>query len=136
MLNAVVTNGTAELGVLEEISPYIDAFNIDLKAFSADTYKNILGGDLQTVLDFIVTAHKTAHIELTTLIVPGMNDSEREIGELTSWVASVDPEIPLHISRFFPRFKMTDRQATSVRLVYRLADIAREKLRYVYTGNC
>ena len=136
MKNAVVTNGSAELWVLGEIAPFIDAFNIDLKCFDAGTYKNILGGDLQTVLDFITKAHETAHVELTTLIVPGMNDSERELRELSSWIAALDPGIPLHISRFFPRFKMTDRAPTDVGLIYRLADIAREKLRYVYTGNC
>ncbi|MBR4555643.1 MAG: AmmeMemoRadiSam system radical SAM enzyme [Ruminococcus sp.] len=136
MKNAVVTNGSAELWVLGEIAPFIDAFNIDLKCFDAGTYKNILGGDLQTVLDFITKAHETSHVELTTLIVPGMNDSERELRELSSWIAALDTEIPLHISRFFPRFKMTDRAPTDVGLIYRLADIAREKLRYVYTGNC
>ncbi len=136
MKNAVVTNGTAELWVLEEIAPYIDAFNIDLKSISAETYRKTLGGDLRTVLDFIGRARKTAHVELTTLIVPGMNDTEEEMRELSARVASLDPEIPLHISRFFPRFRMTDRPPTDVKLIYRLADIAREKLRYVYTGNC
>ena len=134
--NAVVTNGTAELSVLAEIAPYIDAFNIDLKSFSADTYKNILGGDLRTVLDFITEAHRTAHVELTTLIVPGMNDTEQEMRELSSWIASLDKDTVLHISRFFPRFHLTDRPPTDVRIIYRLADIAREKLRYVVTGNC
>ena len=136
MKNVLVTNGCATLDTLAEISPYIDAMNIDLKCFNADTYSHTLGGDLQTVLDFITQAHKTAHIELTTLIVPGMNDSEGEIRELSSWIAALDNEIPLHLSRFFPRFKMTDRAATDVGLVYHLADVAREKLKYVYTGNC
>ena len=134
--NVVVTNGTAELSVLEEIAPYIDAFNIDLKSFREDTYRNVLGGDLQTVLDFITHARKTAHVELTTLIVPGMNDTEQEMRELSAWVASLDRDTVLHVSRFFPRFRMTDCKPTDVRLVYRLADIAREKLRYVVTGNC
>ena len=136
MKNVLVTNGCAALSVYEEIAPYIDAMNIDLKCFSAHTYKNTLGGDLQAVLDFITAAHKTAHIELTTLIVPKINDTKDEIRELSSWIASLDKDIPLHLSRFFPRFNMTDRAATDVGLVYRLADIAREKLRYVYTGNC
>ena len=93
---------------------------------------------------FIEEAVKHCHVELTTLIVPGENDSEDEMREMTEWIACLtDPEgkpagteIPLHISRFFPRFHMTDRDATSVRLVYRLADVARERLKYVYTGNC
>ena len=134
--NVVVTNGMATLSVLDEILPFIDAFNIDLKCFDEQTYKHTLGGDLHTVLDFITYAHKSAHIELTTLIVPGVNDTERELRDLVSWIAALDDNIPLHLSRFFPRFNMTDRAATDVSLIYRFADIAREKLRYVYTGNC
>ena len=136
MKNVLVSNGTATAQVLDEIMPYIDACNIDLKCFNTHTYKNTLGGDMQTTLDFISTAHKTAHVELTTLIVPGINDTEAEMRELSAWVAALDNEIPLHISRFFPRFHMTDREPTDVSLIYRLADIAREKLKYVYTGNC
>ena len=77
-------------------------------------------------------------MELTTLIVPGMNDTDEEIRDLTAWIASLPngEEIPLHVSRFFPRFRMTDRRATDPALVYRLADVARERLKYVYTGNC
>ena len=140
MKNVLVTNGSVTLGVLNELIPYIDAMNIDLKGFREDYYKDSLGGDLDTVLDFISEAAKHCHIELTTLIVPGENDSENEIRELSEWIAALSAktgcDIPLHISRFFPRFRMTDRDATDVKLVYRLADTAREKLRYVYTGNC
>ena len=75
-------------------------------------------------------------MEVTTLIVPGENDSEGEMRSLSTWLASVNPEIPLHVSRFFPRYHMTDRLPTPVDKVYRLAQVAREKLRYVYTGNC
>ena len=89
---------------------------------------------------FIEEAVSTAHVELTTLIVPGENDSEDEMRELFAWVSTLtEPDgesVPLHISRFFPRFHMTDRKATPVRLIYRLAEIAREKLDYVYPGNC
>lgn len=140
MKNVLVTNGTAELWVLNEISPYIDAMNIDLKGFRSEYYSRTLGGDLDAVLGFITEAVKHCHVELTTLIVPGENDSEEEMRGLSGWVADLSEkagkDIPLHISRFFPRFKMTDRQATNVKLVYKLADIAREKLHYVYTGNC
>jgi len=84
------------------------------------------------------------HVELTTLIVPGENDSPEEMRALSAWVAGLrgadgqvcGADIPLHISRFFPRFHMTDRPATDVGAVYRLADAARERLRFVYTGNC
>jgi pyruvate formate lyase activating enzyme len=85
---------------------------------------------------FIQRAVQLCHVELTTLIVPGENDSEEEIREMTEWIAGLDEEIPLHIPRFFPRFNMTDRDATDVGLIYRLADVARERLKYVYTGNC
>ncbi len=138
--NVLVTNGTAELPVLRELSPYIDAMNIDLKGFTDRYYREVLGGDRAMTMAFIEEALKTAHVELTTLIVPGENDTEDEMRELSAWVSGLtEPDgesIPLHISRFFPRFHMTDRRATSVKTVYRLAEIAREKLKYVYTGNC
>ena len=144
LVNVMVTNGTAELSVLEELAPHIDAMNIDLKGFTDPYYRDLLGGDLAMVKDFIREAVKICHVELTTLIIPGENDSEDEMREMTSWIAGLrgskgavtGKEIPLHISRFFPQFRMTDRRATDVRQIYRLADIAREKLEYVYTGNC
>jgi pyruvate formate lyase activating enzyme len=135
-----VTNGTAEKAVLEELSPFIDAMNIDLKGYSERYYEKVLGGNLRQVTDFIESAVKTCHVELTTLIVPGENDSEEEMRELSGWVSGLkNPDgegVPLHVSRFFPRFHMMDRSATCVKTVYRLADVAREKLKYVYTGNC
>ena len=138
--NVIVTNGTAELSVLEELRPYIDAMNIDLKGFTDRYYNEALGGDRQQVMAFIEGAVKSCHVELTTLIVPGENDSEAEMRELSAWVGRLKnpdgEDVPLHISRFFPRFNMQDRGPTDVRTVYRLADIARETLKYVYTGNC
>lgn len=142
--NVLVSNGTASAEVLSEILPYIDAMNIDLKCFSEKTYREVLGGDLEMTKAFISGAARKAHVEVTCLIVPGMNDSEEEMRALSSWIASLEDEkantigdtIPLHISRFFPRFHMTDRSATDVDVVYSLAEIAREKLKYVYTGNC
>ncbi len=138
MVNVIVTNGTAELSVLRELAPYIDAMNIDLKGFSDTYYRDVLGGDRRMVMDFITEAAKVCHVELTTLIVPGENDSEDEMAEMTKWIASLEGgrDIPLHISRFFPRFHMTDKKATDVRHIYRLADLARKELNYVYTGNC
>lgn len=138
--NVVVTNGTAEPAVMEELAPFIDAMNIDLKGFTDRYYSEVLGGDRRQVMTFIEQAVKTCHVELTTLIVPGENDSEEEMRELAAWVSSLkNPDgnsIPLHISRFFPRFHMRDREATDVRTVYRLAEIARGYLDFVYTGNC
>ena len=136
----IVTNGTAELLVLEELKPYIDAMNIDLKGFTDNYYTKTLGGDRQQVMAFIEAAAAICHVELTTLIVPGENDSEEEMRELSRWVSCLkEPDgedIPLHISRFFPRFHMQDRSATPVMTVYHLAEVARENLEYVYTGNC
>ena len=136
----LVTNGTAELPILHEIAPYIDAMNIDLKGFTDRWYRDVLGGSRAMTMAFIEEAVKTAYVELTTLIVPGENDSEDEMRELSAWVSSLkEPDgesVPLHISRFFPRFHMTDRRATPVRTVYRLVEIAREKLDFVYPGNC
>ena len=144
MANVLVTNGTASLDVLEELRPYIDAMNIDLKGFTDRYYREVLGGSRAMTMEFIKEALKFCHVELTTLIVPGENDTEDEIRNMSAWIAELKDakgqvtgrEIPLHISRFFPRFNMTDRDATDVDLIYRLADAAREKLYYVYTGNC
>ena len=136
MKNVLVTNGTAEIAVLEEIIPYIDAMNVDIKSFSERTYRDVLGGDLNMTRAFIERAVKDCHIELTMLIVPGMNDTEDEMREVTSWIAGMSEEIPFHISRFFPRYNMIDKEPTDVGKIYMLADIAREKLKYVYTGNC
>ena len=136
MKNVLVTNGCAEAQVLDELEGCIDAMNIDLKCFNADTYKIVLGGDLETVKRFIVRAKEFCHVELTTLVVPGVSDDEGELRELVGWVAALDDEMPLHLTRFFPRFNMTDREATDIALIRRSADIAREKLKYVYIGNC
>ncbi|MBR3239230.1 MAG: AmmeMemoRadiSam system radical SAM enzyme [Oscillospiraceae bacterium] len=138
LLNVLVTNGTAELKVLDSFARHIDAMNIDLKGFTEGYYTRILGGSLSMVKAFIERAVRVCHVELTTLIVPGENDSEEEMRALSRWVAGLrdGKRIPLHISRFFPRFHMLDRTATEVRQIYRLADVAREVLEYVYTGNC
>jgi len=135
MVNVLVTNGTAELSVLRELAPFIDAMNIDLKGFTEHYYKHVLQGNLQTVLDFISEAVRVCHVELTTLIIPGENDTEEEMRRMCEWIVS-QKKVPLHISRFFPRFHMQERNATDIAVVYRLADIAREYLDDVYTGNC
>ena len=136
LVNVMVTNGTAELPVLEELLPYIDAMNIDLKGFTEHYYTDVLGGSLEMVKAFITRAAEACHVELTTLIVPGENDSEEEMRKLSAWAAGLNKEIPLHISRFFPRFHMMDRPPTNVAQIYHLAEIARENLAFVYTGNC
>lgn len=135
MKNVIVTNGTACLDVLDELAPYVDAMNIDLKGFTDHYYRDVLGGDRKMVMDLIEEAVKVCHVELTTLIIPGENDSEEEMAELSEWVAGLDPEIPLHVTRFFPCFHMTDRGPTEVDSVIRLAEAVRRNLKYVYTGN-
>ena len=144
MKNVLVTNGTATKEVYDKMADYIDAMNIDLKGFNEHYYRDVLKGDLDMVLEMIGSAVKRCHVELTTLIIPGENDSEEEMRQISTWISelkdangnTIGQNIPLHISRFFPCFHMTDRDATDVSKVYRLADIAREKLKYVYTGNC
>lgn len=135
MCNVLVTNGTIEEGPWRALLPLIDAVNIDLKGFTEGWYRT-LGGDLETVKRSITLAVEHCHVEVTTLIVPGENDSEEEMRTLSGWLSSVSPEIPLHVSRFFPRHHMTNRPPTPMETVYRLAHVARERLSYVYTGNC
>ena len=134
MKNVIVTNGCVLAPVLEELLPFIDAANIDLKCFSPASYKK-LGGDLESVKAAIKLCHGHCHLELTTLIVPGFNDSEEEIAEEAAWIASIDRDIPLHITRFFPRWQLTDRFPTPVESIYRLADRARRELSDVLVGN-
>lgn len=135
MVNVLVTNGTIEEAPWRKLLPLIDAANIDLKGFVPEWYRR-LGGDLETVKRSISLAAERCHVEVTTLLIPGENGSEEEIRSLARWLASINREIPLHLSRFFPRYRMADRPSTPVEQVYRLADVAREYLKYVYTGNC
>lgn len=131
----LVTNGMICREPLEALLPDIDAMNIDLKGFTEQFYQRI-GGDLETVKQTIRLAAAACHVEVTTLVIPGENDSEAEISGLSRWLASVDPEIPLHLSRFFPRYHMQNRAPTPVETVFRLRNVAAGNLKYVYTGNC
>ena len=130
-----VTNGSVTEWTANEILPYVDAMNIDIKGFTEEYYK-WLGGDLETVKTFIRQAVSKCHVELTALIVPGHNDTHEEMRELSQWVASIDKNIPLHISRYFPYWKTLDIPATKIKDVYELAEVAREALTYVHVGNC
>ncbi len=134
--NAVVTNGFVNEKPLDEILPYVDAFNIDIKAFTEEFYRKYVCGSLAPVLR---TAEKVkkfgAHLELTTLLIPGLNDSEEEIRDLVKWVAAVlGRDTPLHVSRYYPAYKMKI-EATSVETVTKAREIALEYLDYVYIGN-
>lgn len=133
----LVTNGCVNKEIAEAVLPLTDALNIDLKSFRDNVYKSILGGDLEAVKSFIAEAAEQCHVELTSLIVPGMNDSEEEIRAMTQWIASLPggEEIPLHITRFFPRYRMLDREPTEKAEILKLVGIARQRLKYVYPGN-
>lgn len=135
MVNVMVTNGYIEPEPLTDLLELIDAFNIDLKGFRDDFYRRV-GGTLQPVLETIRrTRESGAHVEVTTLIIPGQNDDPEEMDAQCAWLASISEDIPLHLSRFFPMHRMTDRPPTPPDTIWALKDIARRHLRYVYTGN-
>lgn len=136
----LVSNGTASQKICEQVSDVIDAMNIDLKGFTDEYYEKVLRGNRQMVMDFIAHAATKCHMEVTTLIVPGYNDSDDEMDKLSTWIACLNDgkgqeEIALHISRYFPRFHM-DKPATDVDTIYHLAEIAGKSLKHVFTGNC
>ena len=131
---AVVTNGCVSQETLHEVLPYIDAFNIDLKCFTGEGYRR-LGGDLAMVKAFIETAVQAAHVEITTLVVPGLSDSLEEMRQMSAWLAALSPEIPYHITRFFPQHRMTSTPPTDIALLHRLREIALVHLSYVTLGN-
>lgn len=135
MKNVVITNGAFSEQTASEILPYIDALNIDLKGFTNDFYKR-QGGDLKIVKKFIQLAAEQCHVEVTTLVIPRENDTVEEIQAIAKWLASVDVNIPLHISRFFPMWKMQDREATPIERIYELAEEAQKYLTHVHVGNC
>ena len=140
MKTVLVTNGTASADIAEQLLPFIDAMNIDLKGFRTEYYQK-LGGDLESVKDFIIRAAKKCHVELTTLIVPGENDDPAEMEEEAQWIASVETaapigQLPLHVTRFFPQYHMTQKNPTDVRLIRRLARTAEKYLKNVFIGNC
>lgn len=132
--NVLVTNGYVCEKPLRELLPLIGAMNIDLKGFTESFYKK-LGGDLETVKQTISIAAQSCHVEVTTLIIPGENDSDDEISSLSKWLSGVSPDIPLHLSRFFPRYQYKDKNPTPAETLYRLRDIAKQHLKYVYLGN-
>lgn len=133
--NVLVTNGYINEAPLYEILPYIDAMNIDVKGFSEGYYQKNCVGSLEPVLRTVeIASAQKCHIELTNLLVTGLNDSSAEIDQLVDWVAALDREIPLHFSRYFPSFEM-NLPATPLATLKRAGDIARKKLSYVYIGN-
>lgn len=145
LVTALVSNGCACPGVIDEVAPLLDAANIDLKGFSPAFYEAC--GAAEDSLDVVratierLAAEPGCHLEVTTLVVPGMNDSETEVDAIASWLAGLDggrgrEEIVYHVTRFFPHWRMADTAPTPVTTVRRLADVARRRLAHVCVGNC
>lgn len=135
--NLFVTNGYMTREMLELVAPRLDAANVDLKAFRDDFYRKQCGARLQPVLDGLRKMKELGvWVEVTTLLIPGLNDSEEEIGELAAFLVSLGAETPWHISRFHPQYRMTRTPSTPARSIHRAAEIGRSSgLKYVYCGN-
>lgn len=135
--NVFVTNGYITPEALREIRPWLHAANVDLKGLSEDFYRSICGARLQPVLDSIRLYRELGiWIEVTTLVIPGLNDSEGELRGIAEFIRSVDRDIPWHVSRFHPTYKLADRPSTPVETLQRAREIGiGTGLRYVYEGN-
>jgi pyruvate formate lyase activating enzyme len=133
--NVLVTNGYVTLEPLKKLLPYIDAMNIDIKSIRNEFYQKVCSGSVKEVLETIKTSAQHCHVELTNLIIPTLNDSEKDITDLTDWIyENCGEAVPLHFSRYFPCYKMTLPPTPKETLV-RAEKIARKKLKYVYLGN-
>lgn len=135
MKNVLVTNGYINEEPLRELLPLVDAMNIDLKSMDPDFYREVCGGKLEPVLRTIQLAKESGcHVEVTHLLIPGLNDSDEELDRLIGWVWDLGIDTPLHFSAYFPRYKM-DRPPTPGSTVAHAWEKARAYLRYVYAGN-
>ena len=130
----LVTNGYIGPEALDMLLPFIDAMNIDLKSIHEDYYKKVCGGDVGAVQKTIEAAYRKCHVEITTLLVNGLNDSMEETEAIASWLAALDKNIPLHLSRYFPAYRMT-RPATEESVMVEAKKRAEKHLNYVYLGN-
>jgi pyruvate formate lyase activating enzyme len=135
LLNVLVTNGFIAEEPLRKLLPDIHAMNIDLKAFTVDYYKKICKGSINDVKRTIEIASKYCHLEITTLVIPGLNDDPEEIASLARWISSLSPSIPLHLSRYFPAYEMKDRPSTPTGTLEKAREEALKSLKYVYLGN-
>ena len=136
LANVLVSNGVAAPEVVAELAPLLDAANVDLKGPGQDFY-DWVGGDFEAACATIRALHEAGvHVEATTLVVPGRNDRDEDIDAVAGFLASVSPDLPLHVTRFFPRWRFLDAPPTPVATVRRLADVARLRLRRVLVGNC
>ncbi len=133
--NILVTNGIINEPPLLELLPIIDAMNVDLKSMRGEFYRRYCHFDgVEAAKRTIQLAAARVHLEVTNLVIPGLNDSDEDFHELVDFLAGISPSIPLHISRYFPTFKM-EIPATPLETLERAYKIAGEKLRYVYLGN-
>ncbi len=134
--NVVVSNGYINPEPLKNALPRLDAFNIDLKAFNREFYKKQTKGQLEPVLETLkIIAKSSAHLEITNLVIPELNDDELEFEQLVEWIAGeLGENVPLHLSRFFPQYKL-QYPATPMKKLKKLFEIARRKLKFVYMGN-
>jgi len=132
-----VTNGFMSRDMLDDFDGLLKAANVDLKAFRKETYKKVMKADLNGVLDSIVHMKKLGiWIEITTLVVPGMNDSREEMSDIANFIAGVGKEIPWHISRFHPQYKFDSTGATPLETIEAAFEIGKEAgLKFIYTGN-
>ncbi|WP_434798524.1 AmmeMemoRadiSam system radical SAM enzyme [Terrisporobacter vanillatitrophus] len=130
----LVTNGFVNKEPLKKILPFIDAMNIDLKGFTQKYYNEICGATIEPVLETIKIASKYTHVEITTLMVSDENDSVEEIVEIAKFLSAIDKSIPLHLSRYFPNYKMKN-QPTLVENIMKAKEEAKKYLNYVYVGN-
>ncbi len=137
LANVFVTNGYMTAEALKTIQPYLDAANVDLKAFKDETYKKVCGARLQPVLDSIrLMTELGIWVEVTTLVVPGLNDGDDELLAAARFIAGISPDIPWHISRFHPDYEYTQAPATPMETLKRAFRLGREAgLRYIYIGN-
>ncbi len=133
--SVLVTNGFLEEEPAREIAPLVDAFNVDLKGIRDEFYREHCGGRVEPVKRFIEIAAAVSHVEVTNLVIPGLNDAPEDLEALVSWLAGVSADIPLHFSRFFPQYRMSELPATPRAALERAYEIGRKKLRYVYVGN-
>lgn len=135
--NTFVSNGFISSEALHLIEPVLDGINLDLKSFSDAFYREHLGARLAPVLETLRTlAGSRVWLEVTTLLIPGLNDSEAEVRKIAAFIASLSPDIPWHVSRFYPRHRLTDRPPTSVGTIARAREIGLEAgLKHVYCGN-
>jgi pyruvate formate lyase activating enzyme len=136
LYTVMVSNGFVNAGPLGEITEFIDGFNIDLKAFNNRFYRELTGAEIEPVKNALKQiARSGRHLEITTLIIPGQNDDEKEMAEESHWIAGeLGRNIPFHLSRYFPTYRRDD-PSTSQDLIERLAEIASRQLNHVYIGN-